>query len=86
MKLLGFPKQKFICLDGYLIGNSNVYSALYNQLGARLCHRISLRACLSTFWHERHKPRKENRMIIGQNYPAMEKMIIPGILKGLKAY
>jgi len=27
-----FPKQKFICLDGYLPGNPNVYSALYNQL------------------------------------------------------
>jgi len=27
-----FPKQRFICLDGYLAGNSSVYSALYNQL------------------------------------------------------
>ncbi|HQN02520.1 MAG TPA: BMP family ABC transporter substrate-binding protein [Rectinema sp.] len=79
-----FPKQRFICLDGYLAGNSSVYSALYNQLEqgyvtGYLSGLVSISGMKGT------NPEKKIGMIIGQNYPAMEKMIIPGFLKGLTA-
>ena len=79
-----FPKQKFICLDGYLSGNPNVYSALYNQLeqgyvSGYLSGLVSLSGMKGT------NPDKKVGMIIGQNYPVMDKMIIPGFTRGLKA-
>ncbi|MDQ7795441.1 MAG: BMP family ABC transporter substrate-binding protein [Spirochaetia bacterium] len=79
-----FPKQKFICLDGYLPGNPNVYSALYNQLEqgyvtGYLAGLVSISGMKGT------NPDKKIGMIIGQNYPVMDKMIIPGFMQGLKA-
>jgi len=40
---------------------------------------------LSDIWLKGTNPEKKSALIIGQNYPAMEKMIIPGFLKGLTA-
>ncbi|MHB0854714.1 MAG: BMP family ABC transporter substrate-binding protein [Rectinema subterraneum] len=79
-----FPKQKFICLDGYLPGNPNMYSALYNQLEqgyvtGYLAGLVSISGMKGT------NPDKKIGMIIGQNYPVMDKMIIPGFMQGLKA-
>ncbi len=79
-----FPTQKFICLDGYLSGNPNVYSALYNQLeqgyvSGYLSGLVSISGMKGT------NPDKKVGMIIGQNYPVMDKMIIPGFTSGLKA-
>jgi len=79
-----FPKQKFICLDGYLPGNPNVYSALYNQLEqgyvtGYLAGLVSISGMKGT------NSDKKIGMIIGQNYPVMDKMIIPGFMQGLKA-
>lgn len=79
-----FPKQKFICLDGYLAGNPNLYTALYNQLEqgyvtGYLAGLVSISGMKGT------NPDKKIGMIIGQNYPAMDKMIIPGFTQGLKA-
>ncbi len=79
-----FPKQKFICLDGYLPGNPKMYSALYNQLEqgyvtGYLAGLVSISGMKGT------NPDKKIGMIIGQNYPVMDKMIIPGFMQGLKA-
>lgn len=79
-----FPSQKFICLDGYLAGNPNVYSALYNQLeqgyvSGYLSGLVSISGMKGT------NPDKKIGMIIGQSYPVMDKMIIPGFTSGLKA-
>jgi len=79
-----FPKQKFICLDGYLAGNPNLYTALYNQLEqgyvtGYLAGLVSISGMKGT------NQDKKIGMIIGQNYPAMDKMIIPGFTQGLKA-
>ncbi len=78
-----FPKQKFICLDGYLAGNPNLYTALYNQLEqgyvtGYLSGLVSISGMKGT------NPDKKVGMIIGQNYPVMDKMIIPGFTQGLK--
>lgn len=79
-----FPSQKFICLDGYLSGNPQVYSALYNQLeqgyvSGYLSGLVSISGIKGT------NQEKKVGMIIGQNYPVMDKMIIPGFTQGLKA-
>jgi simple sugar transport system substrate-binding protein len=79
-----FPKQKFICLDGYFAGNPNLYTALYNQLEqgyvtGYLSGLVSISGIKGT------NPDKKIGMIIGQNYPVMDKMIIPGFTQGLKA-
>ncbi len=79
-----FPKQKFICLDGYFAGNPNLYTALYNQLEqgyvtGYLSGLVSISGMKGT------NPDKKIGMIIGQNYPVMDKMIIPGFTQGLKA-
>lgn len=79
-----FPRQKFIILDGYLAGNPNVYSALYNQLeqgyiAGYLAGLASISGMKGT------NSEKKVGMIIGQNYPVMDRMIIPGFEQGLKA-
>jgi len=78
-----FPKQKFICLDGYLFGNPNVYTALYNQLEQGYITGY-LAGLVSVSGMKGTNPDKKVGMIIGQNYPAMDKMIIPGFFKGLR--
>ncbi len=79
-----FPSQKFICLDGYLQGNPNIYSVLYNQIEqgyitGYLAGLVSISGIKGT------NPEKKVGMIIGQNYPVMDKMIIPGFTQGLRA-
>ena len=77
-----FPKQKFICLDGYLIGNS-MYIPHYTTNSSKAISQDIFRACLY-LWHERHKPEK-NRHDHRSELSGNGKMIIPGILKGLRA-
>jgi basic membrane lipoprotein Med (substrate-binding protein (PBP1-ABC) superfamily) len=79
-----FPKQKFICLDGYLAGNPNLYTALYNQLEQGYVNGY-LSGLVSISGMKGTNPDKKVGMIIGQNYPVMDKMIIPGFTQGLKA-
>lgn len=79
-----FPKQKFICLDGYLAGNPNLYTALYNQLEQGYVNGY-LSGLVSISGMKGTNPDKKIGMIIGQNYPVMDKMIIPGFTQGLKA-
>ncbi|MEN6364319.1 MAG: BMP family ABC transporter substrate-binding protein [Rectinema sp.] len=79
-----FPKQKFICLDGQLAGNPNLYTVLYNQLEqgyvtGYLAGLISLSSLPGA------TPDKKVGLIIGQHYPVMDKLIAPGFEQGLKA-
>jgi len=67
-----FPKQKFICLDGYLAGNPNLYTALYNQLEQGYVTGY-LAGLVSVSGMKGTNPDKKIGMIIGQNYPAMDK-------------
>jgi riboflavin transport system substrate-binding protein len=79
-----FPKQKFICLDGMSPGNPNLYTVLYNQseqgyITGYLAGLLSLSDLPGA------NPAKKVGIIIGQHYPVMDKLIIPGFEQGLKA-
>ena len=79
-----FPKQKFICLDGMKAGNPNLHTVLYNQteqgyLTGYLAGLISMSSLPGA------NRAKKAGMIIGQHYPVMDKLIVPGFEQGLKA-
>ncbi len=79
-----FPKQKFLCLDGQLAGNKQLYTVLYNQteqgyVTGYLAGLVSVSAMSGA-----NKDKKVG-LIIGQHYPVMDKIIAPGFEQGLKA-
>jgi simple sugar transport system substrate-binding protein len=79
-----FPKQKFISLDGMKPGNPNLYTVLYNQteqgyITGYLAGLLSLSSLPGA------NAAKKVGLIIGQHYPVMDKLIIPGFEQGLKA-
>jgi simple sugar transport system substrate-binding protein len=79
-----FPKQKFINLDGMRKGNPNLYTVLYNQTEQGYISGY-LAALISTSGLSGANSAKKVGMIIGQRYPVMDKLIIPGFEQGLKA-
>jgi riboflavin transport system substrate-binding protein len=79
-----FPKQKFVCLDGQLAGNKQIYSVLYNQteqgyVTGYLAGLVSVSSMPGA-----NKDTKVG-LVIGQHYPVMDKIIAPGFEQGLKA-
>lgn len=79
-----FPKQKFICLDGQFAGNPSMYTVLYNQLEQGFITGY-LAGLVSSSSMPGANAAKKAGMLIGQHYPVMDKLIIPGFEKGLKA-
>jgi simple sugar transport system substrate-binding protein len=79
-----FPKQKFINLDGMRKGNPNLYTVLYNQTEQGYISGY-LAGLISTSGLAGANSAKKVGMIIGQRYPVMDKLIIPGFEQGLKA-
>ena len=79
-----FPGQKFLCGTGYLSGNPQIHSVFYNQFeeGYILGYLGGLitKSTMSGATSE-----LKVGMIVGQQYPVMDKMIKPGFEKGLKA-
>jgi simple sugar transport system substrate-binding protein len=79
-----FPKQKFICLDGFLKGNGQIYTILYNQTEqGYVTGYLAGLATVSTMGGA-NKDKKVG-LVIGQHYPVMDKVIAPGFELGLKA-
>jgi simple sugar transport system substrate-binding protein len=78
------PTVRFFVADGWLAGNKAIHTVLYNQLDegymvgylAGMLARGALPGLPAT-----HKA----GMVIAQHYPTMDRMIIPGFEKGLKA-
>jgi simple sugar transport system substrate-binding protein len=79
-----FPAQKFICLDGMKTGNPNLHTVLYNQIEQGYITGY-LAGLISTSSLPGANPAKKAGMIIGQHYPVMDKLIVPGFERGLKA-
>jgi riboflavin transport system substrate-binding protein len=79
-----FPKQKFICLDGMNPGNPNLHTVLYNQLEQGYLAGY-LAGLVSTSALAGVNSIKKVGMIIGQHYPVMDKLIVPGFEQGLEA-
>ncbi len=79
-----YPKQKFIILDSYLEGNSNIYTFLYNKM--EQAYLIGAMGALVT---ESNMPDANKDLkigfIAGQEYPLMNNIIKPGFEKGIKS-
>ncbi|MCF0241632.1 MAG: BMP family ABC transporter substrate-binding protein [Treponema sp.] len=68
-----FPIQKFILLDGYLLGNENVYTVSYDQSDAAY-----LAGYIAALMSESHKI----GLIAAQEYPVMNDVLHPNFVKG----
>lgn len=79
-----FPKQKFLCLDGQLAGNKQIYTVLYNQTEQGFVTGY-LAGLVSTSAMAGANKELKVGLIIGQHYPVMDKIIAPGFEQGLKA-
>jgi riboflavin transport system substrate-binding protein len=79
-----FPKQKFICVDGYLAGNPQLYTLMYNQVEqgymagyfAGLVTKSSMKGA---------NPDLKVGVVVAQEYPALTKEILPGFRQGCAA-
>lgn len=71
-----FPDQKYIFLDASLEGNSNMYTACYNQY-----EQAFLSGYSSGLMSKSHKV----ALIAAQEYPVMNNIILPYYEKGAKA-
>jgi len=70
-----FPRQKFLVLDGFLKGNPQIYTLLYNQV--ELGYLVGYLGGLVS--------KGRVGMIVAQQYPVMDRAIRPGFEQGLKA-
>ena len=79
-----FPDQKFLNVDGYLDGNPQIHTVLYNQVEqgyfSGYLGGLVTRSSMSGA-----NPELKVGMIVAQQYPALDKMIRPGYERGLKA-
>jgi simple sugar transport system substrate-binding protein len=79
-----FPQQKFICMDGFLAGNQQFYTVMYNQVEqgyfagylAGLVTKSKMKGATADL---------KVGAIVAQEYPALTKEMIPGYTQGFKA-
>jgi len=79
-----FPDQKWLNLDGYLDGNAQFHTLLYNQMEMTYMDGY-LGALVSTSDMSGANPDLKAGMVVAQEYPALTKMMKPGFEMGLKA-
>ncbi|MBN1647686.1 MAG: BMP family ABC transporter substrate-binding protein [Spirochaetales bacterium] len=80
-----YPKQKFLLLDGYLPGNTAIYTFRYNQFEQG--YLIGYFGAMFTDNLTKGKNSKIRLgLIAGQEYPDMNLSIRPGFERGLKDY
>jgi simple sugar transport system substrate-binding protein len=74
-----FPAQKFLLLDGELAGNGAIYTVRYNQ--TEQAYMAGYIAALKA----REIGATRVGLIAGQEYPAMNSIIVPGYVRGAQA-
>jgi simple sugar transport system substrate-binding protein len=79
-----FPKQKFICMDGYLAGNPQFYTLMYNQVEQGYMAGY-LAGLVTKSTMKGATPELKVGAIVAQEYPALTKEMIPGYTQGFKA-
>jgi len=79
-----FPNQKWLNLDGYLDGNPQFATVLYNQMEMTYMDGY-LGALVSTSGMSGANPDLRAGMVVAQEYPALTKLMKPGFEMGLKA-
>jgi simple sugar transport system substrate-binding protein len=75
-----FPKQKFLLLDGELAGNSSIYTLRYDQR-----EQFFMAGSIAGLTTMEHGEEKKVGLLVGQEYPAMNEIILPAYLEGAKA-
>ncbi|GAB1483676.1 BMP family ABC transporter substrate-binding protein [Treponema sp.] len=79
-----FPNQQFLLLDGELAGNPSIYTLRYNQREqAYLAGHLA--ALVSKDGLEKRKSSLRLGLVAGQEYPAMNGIILPGFKEGARA-
>ncbi|UCF97061.1 MAG: BMP family ABC transporter substrate-binding protein [Spirochaetaceae bacterium] len=79
-----FPDQKWLNLDGYLDGNPQFATLLYNQMEMTYMDGY-LGALVSTSKMNGANAVLKAGMVVAQEYPALTKLMKPGFEMGLKA-
>ena len=79
-----FPDQKFVFVDGFIEGHPQMASFMYNQVeqSYMLGHLAGL---ITTSDMEGANTDLKVGMVVAQEYPALNKMMIPGFLQGARA-
>ncbi len=79
-----FPKERFLCLDGYLPDEAQLHTVLYNQTEQGYVAGY-LAGLVTTGTMKGSNAAKKAGLVIGQHYPVMDKVIVPGFEAGLRA-
>lgn len=79
-----FPKQKFLLLDGRLAGNPNIYTLRYNQREQGYLAGF-IAGLATTGGIPGANAAKRIGLVAGQEYPAMNEVILPGYREGARA-
>jgi basic membrane lipoprotein Med (substrate-binding protein (PBP1-ABC) superfamily) len=79
-----FPGQRWLCLDGYLEGNPQLHTLLYNQIEMTYFSGY-LAGLVTQSAMSGANPALKVGMVVAQEYPALTKMIKPGYELGLRA-
>lgn len=79
-----FPDQDFLVLDAYAAGNPRVTSVRYDQKQqAYMSGYLAALVSVSSMKHS--NPEKKIGLVAGQEYPAMNEIILPAYLAGARA-
>jgi simple sugar transport system substrate-binding protein len=79
-----FPDQRFLVLDGYLSGNSQIHTVLFNQREqAFMAGHFAALVTQSDMEHANDDVRVG--LLAGQEYPIMNQVILPGYELGLRS-
>lgn len=77
-----FPNQKFLCLDGFFEGNTNIYTAEYKQFDQ--AYMAGYMAGLITLSNmPGANSEKKVGLVVAHHYPVLDNVLIPGFKKGL---
>jgi simple sugar transport system substrate-binding protein len=77
------PKQRFFVADGYLSGNKNISTALYNQV--EQAYAVGYLAGLYLKANPKAGSAPMAGVVVAQRYPSFDRAILPGFEKGLAA-
>jgi simple sugar transport system substrate-binding protein len=75
-----FPQQRFLLLDGESRGNSRIYSLRYNQR-----EQAYMAGYIAALAAAELAPQPRIGLVAGQEYPAMNGIILPGYTEGAEA-
>lgn len=79
-----FSKQRFLILDGYLAGNKSIYTLRYNQREQGYLAGF-IAGLATTGGVAGSNAAKKIGLVAGQEYPAMNGVILPGYAEGARA-